>query len=87
MAKKSGFMLEEHWQEATLMKQAYETVHRLRNSFAKAYGKTNEPALSLEKAIKALLTAKHAADEIYCKEVPPPTNSPYFGEIDKAVCG
>lgn len=83
MPKKRGFTVEEHRREATILKQVYEGAIKLQVSFGRAYGKTNEPALSLEKAIKDLLSAKHAADEIYCKEVPPPANSPYFGAIDK----
>ncbi len=81
MAAKKGLTLDEHRAAGILMKQAYENVIHLQVKFGNAYGKTKEPCLSLKKAADILLTAKAAADNIFCAANPAPAKSPYFGQI------
>jgi hypothetical protein len=72
MAPKKGLTLDEHREAGILMKQAYENVIHLQVIFDNAYGKTKEPARSLQKA---------AADNIFSAENPAPAKSPYSGAI------
>jgi hypothetical protein len=81
MAPKKGLTLDEHREAGILMKQAYENVIHLQVIFDNAYGKTKEPARSLQKAADILLTAKAAADNIFSAENPAPAKSPYSGAI------
>jgi len=82
MSRKIGLTPEQHREAAILMKQAYENAVHLQIIFAKAYGKTKEPCLSLKKAAADLMKAKDKADDIFCGEIPK-VNSPYFGAINK----